>query len=497
MKHILLFVVVLVLFVPARRLAAQGRIARVQQTCYAEVKWNNTTDLRSGPGTSFDVKRELNWQDSKIRVFARNEAKDWFQGVIETTSVIGWISIDKINLYGNCDNLPVTEGFPEPARPPIPPPLVPLPEFAASLNIPATDEIWRLNEGMLYIRHTSEQPLLQWHMIVADLDNPKLDVKVHIGAKPFNNVTLVSDMVLEAGAMVAINGDFYSGNFMPQGLTVLNGEVITAPKRRAVFAITPDNKPFIGRFTDGWTWPASIVAQDGAYLPLQLMNAPCDPRWICLFSDYIGGLPMRTGFDGFRVLLSPEFEVLSIELASGYMPIPENHYVLVAGQYTSTGQWVEEHLKPGDHVILNLTTEPAWQQFEYAIGGGPIILEDGQFRQDCDPDIPEETRDCEEFEDLFRLTHYFDNYIPRASVGYDEDENILFLIMVEGYEVDHSDGITQRGLAQIYMDYGAEYAMEFDGGGSSSLWVGETFVNDLPVRGERHLSNALMLFWDN
>jgi hypothetical protein len=226
---------------------------------------------------------------------------------------------------------------------------------------------------------------------------------------------------------------------------------------------------------------------------MQLMNLPCDPGWMCLYSDAVRGLPARDGYFGTRVLLSPDYEVLEINKENRYFRIPEGHYALLGGTGTSTGNWIDEWVQVGDTLILNLTTRPAWQNFDQAIGGGPIIIKKGEFVQDCDEALPEEDRHCELFDPGFRNSHYYDNHIPRTAVGY--RDNLLYMVVVEGYEVDHSNGVTQRELADFMIEFGVEEGMEFDGGGSSALWLGKNFVSDFP-RAERRLSNALLLLWN-
>jgi exopolysaccharide biosynthesis protein len=62
--------------------------------------------------------------------------------------------------------------------------------------------------------------------------------------------------------------------------------------------------------------------------------------------------------------------------------------------------------------------------------------------------------------------------------------------------VTDSGGLTQREFAELFIAFGADQAMEFDGGGSASLWIDEGFVNDFGYRGERRVTNSLMLFWE-
>ena len=468
---------------------------RVELSCHAEVRWNYLTNLRRGPSTNFGIQRQLDWRTPDLWVFGQDTEGEWFHAYLSEPEMTGWVWRENINLYGKCDDLPDTSANPEIETTPNRPPQMDLPDFAADLKFTENDTVYWLNSGMLYVRHEIEDPALQIHMVVIDLTAEALHIEPYIGAVPHTSATLVSEMVAETGAYIAINGDFYAGNYMPQGLTVIDGEVITSPKFRASFALTEDNEPFIGHFTTEWSWQASVQTTDEeSWIPLQLMNVPCDPGWLCLYSDAVGFLPNRFGFEGIHVLINEDLEVVSVQ--SGYVDIPEGHYVLQGGYNTATGQWLLENLEVGDSIILNLTTDPAWQDYQNAISGGPLILEESEFRQDCDPEVDEEERICEEFADNFRVSHYGENHIPRTGIGYSEDKNLLFLTVVEGYEIDHSGGLTQREFADFFLGFGADYAMEFDGGGSSSMWIENGFVNDFGSRGERKLSNALMIYWD-
>lgn len=492
----ILFTLTIAFLIPSLSSYAQSENAvRASQTCFAEVKWNYLANLRRGPSENYGVKRQL-ISGTEMRVFGHDGTETWWQVILpDPLNIIGWIWGDNVNLFGQCSALPNTSAVLEPDSAPSAPADVALPEFVESLKFTENDRIFYLNNGMIYIRYETEEPLVQAHIVIADLNAPQLEVGVEVGAIPNRSATPVSDMAKEAGAFVAINGDFYGGSYLPQGLTVVDNQVVTAPKFRATFAITEDKEPFMGYFTREWTWQGSVIAENGAFIPLQLANLPCNNEWMCLYTDIIGTMPNREGYDGRRVLLSPDYEVLSIT-DGGLLDIPKGHFVLRAGSQTEAGRWIRAHIKVGDMLEVYTTTEPAWQDFEHAISGGPFIVQEGEFWQDCDPEVPEEERFCEEFNDEFRNEHYFENHIPRSAVGYNPEIGALILIMVEGYEVTDSGGVTQRELADLFIRFGAEQAMEFDGGGSAGLWIDHGHVNDFGARGERRVSNALMLFWE-
>jgi hypothetical protein len=480
---------------PSSRSQAQSE-RTVSRTCYAEVKWNYVANLRRGPSESqYGVKRQMRWDDDPMRVFGQDSEGQWFQVYLpEPLNMIGWLSRENINLFGYCEGLPDNSATPEPESAPPAPEDVPLPDFALDIEFSETDQIYWVNAGMLYVRRESVEPLLQAHLLIVDLNAPQLDIQVEVGAVANVTNTLVSDMVKQAGGFAVINGDFYGGNYLPQGLTVVDYKVMIAPKFRATLAITEDHEIFMGYFTRDWTWQASVIAENGAFIPLQLLNLPCNDAWLCIYNEFLEQMPVKVGYDGLRVLLSPDFEVLDI--SESFFEIPKDHWVLRAGKFTEAGKWIQDNIKVGDTLEVYLTTTPAWEDFQYVISGGPIIVEEGEFRQDCDPELPDDERICEEFSEEYRNAHYFDNHMPRSGVGYDADNHVLIMSMVEGYEVTDSGGLTQREFAELFIAFGADQAMEFDGGGSASLWIDEGFVNDFGYRGERRVTNSLMLFWE-
>jgi hypothetical protein len=274
----------------------------------------------------------------------RNEASDWVQVFLgEPFNRVGWVSTENVILFGNCINLPITTDDLEPENPDDPPEPVELPAYTDGMDFTDEDRIFWLNEGMLYVRYETHDPFIQAHIVIADLNNPKLQVQTNLVSTPFVHNGLVSEKALEIGAIVAINGDFYLPDFMPQGLMIMDGDIVTAPKHRATFAITADNEPFIGYFTEGWTWDGSVVAENGEGIPLQLANVACDDAWICLFTDFWSRLPFANGYDGVHILLNRDYEVMDITV-NQIVDIPEGYFVLRSGDSSVAGQWLLDYI---------------------------------------------------------------------------------------------------------------------------------------------------------
>ena len=85
---------------------------------------------------------------------------------------------------------------------------------------------------------------------------------------------------------------------------------------------------------------------------------------------------------------------------------------------------------------------------------------------------------------------------PRTLIGFKED-GTCFLCVVDGRQSSYSTGITVNEEAQLAYSLGAKYALELDGGGSSTVIVrinDELTLRNKPSDGSmRGVSNAIML----
>jgi exopolysaccharide biosynthesis protein len=82
---------------------------------------------------------------------------------------------------------------------------------------------------------------------------------------------------------------------------------------------------------------------------------------------------------------------------------------------------------------------------------------------------------------------------PRTAVGFSRDSATLFLLTVDGRS-ENSGGMTLDELARTMRRLGAWQAMNFDGGGSTTMVI-EGAVANVPSdsTGERAVGNALLV----
>jgi exopolysaccharide biosynthesis protein len=80
---------------------------------------------------------------------------------------------------------------------------------------------------------------------------------------------------------------------------------------------------------------------------------------------------------------------------------------------------------------------------------------------------------------------------PRSALGWSKSH--IFLVEVDGRQVDVSLGMTFPELADYMLKLGCEEAMNFDGGGSATLWALGSVRNSPSEGQERPAPNALVV----
>ncbi len=58
---------------------------------------------------------------------------------------------------------------------------------------------------------------------------------------------------------------------------------------------------------------------------------------------------------------------------------------------------------------------------------------------------------------------------PRTAIGYSRNGRYLYLVVVDGRQPFYSEGMTLKELADLMISIGSQYAMNLDGGGSSTM----------------------------
>ncbi|MCR4401193.1 MAG: phosphodiester glycosidase family protein [Firmicutes bacterium] len=124
---------------------------------------------------------------------------------------------------------------------------------------------------------------------------------------------------------------------------------------------------------------------------------------------------------------------------------------------------------------------PDWRTLGvvHAVGGGPRLVKDGKVHV---------TSGEERFKADVAVGR-----APRTAAGVTFDGKLL-LVAVTGRQAHHSIGVTLEELANLMIELGAKDALNFDGGGSSTMVVREYVMNTPSDGRERTVADAILVF---
>jgi hypothetical protein len=303
--------------------------------------------------------------------------------------------------------------------------------------------------------------------------------------------------------LAAVNGDFFdlksgenendqvvAGEWW-KGLKVTDSPYDTYDNVHTQFALDAARRPYMDRFIlDGKAWV------NGRGAPTPIINVNHDPsgnpEGSALFTPRFG---LATPRDTTRqtaeaplVAIGRRGDTLrfvrrgAVSAQSG-SPIPPNGAVLSAYGPGARMQEVQA-MRDGDTVSVLLTTLPRLSGGgapSLIIGGWPRILRDGvNVAGDAATVEGTISRNAE-------MKH------PRTAVGFSRDSTTLFILAVDGRS-QRSAGVTLDELATLMRRLGAWQAMNFDGGGSTTMVIDGAVVNaPSDTTGERAVGNALLV----
>lgn len=343
------------------------------------------------------------------------------------------------------------------------------------------------------------------HVLHVDLGRADLAVRQVRAHDQLTSRERVSAMVKRRAAageqvIAAVNADFFDlatgasennvvidGEWW-RGLRVTDSPYDTFDNIHAQFVLDSGGQPFVGRFAfDGWVRTAR------ASFPLIALNAMPTGTYegTALWTPRAGPTtPRDTVRASTELSLAPAGRradtVLYVRRGAskgGGSDIPPDGVVLAA--YGARTVAIDS-TTDGDTLRVTLGAAP-WPTSARAavpalvIGGWPRILRDGASvagRASADEGT---------------ISHNAEVRHPRTAIGVTRDRKTLLLLTVDGRSAA-SVGMTLVELADIMKSLGAWDALNFDGGGSTTMVIGDRVVNSPSDRtGEREVGSALFV----
>ncbi len=286
--------------------------------------------------------------------------------------------------------------------------------------------------------------------------------------------------------IAAINADFYEQGGYSSNAQVEGGIIVKSPGYFSAFGINQDNDLHIGRISFS-TW----LAIDSNKVLINGVNRARAENEVILYNHYYGK-STRTNIWGSEFLLkfltpplindTLKAVILDEKENSGNMTFSNNLHVLSA--HNNNGLLLSEKLDPGDTLDLFIGLNGMPGKIETLVGGFVQLIKSGKsfvdssFRKEGKEDIKER---------FVSFRH------PRTAIGYTKDEKTFFMITVDGRQPS-SAGMTLYELADFMLELGIWEALNLDGGGSTTMVIGNKIVNSpSDTGGERAVSNALVL----
>jgi len=301
--------------------------------------------------------------------------------------------------------------------------------------------------------------------------------------------------------IAAVNADFFSRRGEPVNRMKLDGEwILSHPDnpRRSVLTINEKQQLWAGQTTLSTNLCRKSLGIYPPCVPVQWNRSPVLGSASILnhwFSDTLSNAQSSRVFN-IRAekktdLMSATHGTVEFELAV------ERSQDLLVDTYAASLTATPRFVKGERLVILN---GDFWDDFttrdtlsietiingpltlpHQLIGGGPLLLRDGRM-------VVDSMATAEGILESFLTTRH-----PRTAVGWNADQTIVWLVVVDGRQ-EHSAGMSLQELSQFFLKLGASDALNLDGGGSSAIVAdGKVLNSPSDPTGERRVTNALLL----
>ena len=336
--------------------------------------------------------------------------------------------------------------------------------------------------GVTYERNRmmTEYGMLDVHVLIIDLTDPHL----HIGPVASDRMGFretTTSLLSQAGAVAGINADFfglagaYSVTFGPMAsegtLHALNASNNTMYNQFATFFLDEHNFPFMRYMR------SHIHFYNNGHRHVDIgsfNNIGHDLQWPALINRQAMAdtAMLNARFPGLVFVVVEGNTITHVSAPGETVRVPYNGYVLIIPARMSASY--RPLFQVGEHaeVILSNSLDINFNQINAAIGGGGLILYDGQTVHDDGTAIA--------------------GRHPRSAIGISACREQLILMTVDGRT--HSIGVTHDELADLLRHYDAVEAMHLDGGGSSTLVANNRVMNGIPGGAQRRVINALGVF---
>ncbi len=291
----------------------------------------------------------------------------------------------------------------------------------------------------------------------------------------------IGSMARRTRAVAGLNGDFFDiGNTnRPIGMVVRDGALLQLPYKRYALTVMRDGAVRLAEFSF-----SGEIQIDERTMPLEGIDEMPPNGGISLLTPMYGRVPPKDDITLVKVEPLGETPPLGRYRVTG---VADNTAAQPPGYYVAIG--------PSDYSYVNVPQTSAvvtvtgdLQPFGLdaitaALGGGALILHEGQWYDDRDAP--------------YRAENEKRMPCSGAAIG---NDGMLYLVEVDGRQPEVSVGVTRREFSALMRSLGGDEGLLFDGGGSSTIVarrLGEDVASVLnsPSDGrERPVSDGIFVY---
>ncbi|MBC5825503.1 MAG: phosphodiester glycosidase family protein [Candidatus Eremiobacteraeota bacterium] len=311
-----------------------------------------------------------------------------------------------------------------------------------------------LGPGVAYTRwhlQTTAGPLAL-SVATIDLTNPlvALTVATQHGAVSGSGEPL-SAIADRVHAETGINADYYDigATGSPLNIVAIDGTVQHQADGAVALIIGRDRRVSMGPMS----WHATLTTERQPALPISVKNEWSAATPLALLTSMLGS---TAAYGASELVLTPSpdptvYRVVGLRAGMSDLAPLSPGEIAIAAHEPFAAQLVP--FAAARTVTVTEGAAPPLSSVAGAVGGGPLLVDNGTPASDPNAPAPEETN-----------VRY-----PLTGAGVSADGGTLWLVVVDGREPNDSIGLTRPQLASLFIRLGAAQAMAFDSGGSSEM----------------------------
>lgn len=301
--------------------------------------------------------------------------------------------------------------------------------------------------------------------------NPKINqnliIKPEIAGNSLNSKTQIRNIAQKNNSIVAVNGGYFKPETgVPLGSLMVDNKTLTGPIYNRVGIGISQNENGTN-FSMGKVEVNIELKNKLSSIKIDNINQPR------MLSTYTLAYTKEWGK---MSPPAPKYGAIAVvengtitKISTAAVEIPEDGYAISGPAEIVNKLFGQRNLK------LEIAYPSEFENSNHIIGGGPYLVKNGEIYVD--------------------VTEQRFNAItgknPRSAIGYTKDGSLI-ITTVDGRE-ENSVGMTLGQLASLMKNLDCYNAMNFDGGGSSVMYVNGKITNSPPTREGIAISNALTI----